>query len=119
MTVTRGRQDQALWPGMGTAFSPESPIQRGLQASSVPFLASCSPLLLPQSLHVPWEHSLRNLPSQNPLSGSASGKLSLRHGTLGLPWWSSGWEFACQCRGCEFDPWSEKIPCALGPLSGH
>ena len=37
---------------------------------------------------------------------------------LGLPWWLSGWESACQCRGHGFEPWSRKIPHAaerLGP----
>ena len=29
-----------------------------------------------------------------------------------LPWWRSGWESACQCRGHGFGPWSGKIPCA-------
>ena len=36
----------------------------------------------------------------------------------GLPWWRSGWESACQCRGHGFKPWSGKIPHAaeqLGP----
>ena len=36
----------------------------------------------------------------------------------GLPWWRSGWESACQCRGHGFKPWSGKIPYAaeqLGP----
>ena len=36
----------------------------------------------------------------------------------GLPWWCSGWESACQCRGHRFEPWSGKIPHAteqLGP----
>ena len=28
----------------------------------------------------------------------------------GLPWWRSGWESACQCRGRGFEPWSGKIP---------
>ena len=35
-----------------------------------------------------------------------------------LPWWRSGWESACQCRGHGFEPWSGKIPHAaerLGP----
>ena len=35
----------------------------------------------------------------------------------GLPWWSSGWESACQWRGHRFDPWSGKIPYATGQLS--
>ena len=37
---------------------------------------------------------------------------------LGLPWWRSGWESACQCRGHGFELWSGKIPHAaeqLGP----
>ena len=29
---------------------------------------------------------------------------------LGCPWWSSGWESACQCREHRFDPRSRKIP---------
>ena len=36
----------------------------------------------------------------------------------GLPWWHSGWESACQCRGHGFEPFSGKIPHAaeqLGP----
>ena len=36
----------------------------------------------------------------------------------GLPWWCSGWESACQCKGHRFEPWSGKIPHAaeqLGP----
>ena len=38
--------------------------------------------------------------------------------SLGLPWWRSGWESACQCRGHGFEPWSGEIPHAaeqLGP----
>ena len=35
--------------------------------------------------------------------------LSTKH-ILGLPWWLSGKESACQCRGHGFDPWIRKIP---------
>ena len=28
----------------------------------------------------------------------------------GLPWWHSGLESACQCRGHRFEPWSGRIP---------
>ena len=28
----------------------------------------------------------------------------------GLPWWHSGWESACQCRGQGFKPWSGRFP---------
>ena len=43
-------------------------------------------------------------------------QLSLRKKFLGLPWWHSGWESACQCRGHEFEPWSGKIPHAAEQL---
>ena len=35
----------------------------------------------------------------------------------GLPWWLSGSESACQCRGHRFDPWFKKIPYAVEQLS--
>ena len=34
----------------------------------------------------------------------------------GLPWWRSGWESACRCRGHGFEPWSGKIPHAAEQL---
>ena len=34
----------------------------------------------------------------------------------GLPWWRSGWESTCQCRGHGFEPWSGKIPHAAEQL---
>ena len=36
---------------------------------------------------------------------------------LGLPWWLSGKESACQCRIHKFDPWSKKISHAKEQLS--
>ena len=39
--------------------------------------------------------------------------------TPGLPWWSTGCESACQCRGHRFYPWSGKIPHAAGQLSPY
>ena len=45
-------------------------------------------------------------------------KLKNKNHMIGLPWWRSGWESACQCRGHGFEPWSGKIPHAaeqLGP----
>ena len=35
----------------------------------------------------------------------------------GLPWWLSSKESACQCRRHEFNPWSRKIPHAVGQLN--
>ena len=43
---------------------------------------------------------------------------AIKKNEIGLPWWRSGWESACQCRGHGFEPWSGKIPHAaeqLGP----
>ena len=42
----------------------------------------------------------------------------LKNRQRGLPWWRSGWESACQCRGHGFEPWSGRILHAaeqLGP----
>ena len=42
----------------------------------------------------------------------------LKAARVGFPWWCSGWESACQCRGHGFELWSGKIPHAteqLGP----
>ena len=38
---------------------------------------------------------------------------------MGLPWWLSGKEFACQCKRHEFDPWSGKILHASNQLNGE
>ena len=40
----------------------------------------------------------------------------VRFPSRGLPWWRSGGESACQCRGCGFEPWSGKIPHATEQL---
>ena len=45
-------------------------------------------------------------------------KIWIKNTQRGLPWWRSGWESACQCRGHGFEPGSGKIPHAaeqLGP----
>ena len=45
-------------------------------------------------------------------------RAEIKNRRVGLPWWRSGWESACQCRGHGFKPWSGKIPHAaeqLGP----
>ena len=36
---------------------------------------------------------------------------------LALPWWHSGWESACQCRGHGFNSWFGRIPRAVEQLS--
>ena len=43
--------------------------------------------------------------------------LNFKNIYIGLPWWRSGWESACQCRGHRFEPWSGKIPHAVEQLS--
>ena len=35
----------------------------------------------------------------------------------GLLWWSRGYESVCSYRAHGFDPWSRKIPHAIGQLS--
>ena len=44
-------------------------------------------------------------------------KRTIKKPFRGLPWWCSGWESACQCRGHGFEPWSGKIPHATEQLS--
>ena len=41
---------------------------------------------------------------------------AIKNNELGLPWWRSGWESACRCRGHGFEPWSGKIPHAVEQL---
>ena len=36
---------------------------------------------------------------------------------IGLPWWLSGKEFACQCMRQGFDPWLRKIPHVIEQLN--
>ena len=35
----------------------------------------------------------------------------------GLPWWTCGWKSICQCRAHGLDPWSRKVPLAVGQPS--
>ena len=54
----------------------------------------------------------------NELQIKLTWKGDIKDKQVGLPWWRSGWESACQCRGHGFEPWSGKIPHAaeqLGP----
>ena len=43
-------------------------------------------------------------------------KAFFKKSTVGLPWWRSDWESACQCRGHGFEPWSGRIPHAVEQL---
>ena len=58
-----------------------------------------------------WSHSLLNNGVNRHNFSWCDAKIS-----VGLPWWRSGWESACQCRGHGFEPWSGKIPRAAGQL---
>ena len=54
-----------------------------------------------------------NLDSQIPRSRIQIQELrtwNLKSRSMGLPWWLSGKESACQCRRHRFDPWVRKIP---------
>ena len=42
---------------------------------------------------------------------------TLKRPAYRLPWWSSGWESACQCSRHEFNLWSRKIPHTKEQLS--
>ena len=81
---------------------------RGRAARSVPGPASKrSPMPYFSLCHFSWAFS--------PVS---TGFILILKTPEGLPWWRSGWESACQCRGRGFKPSSGKIPHAaerLGP----
>ena len=73
--------------------------------------AICSNMDATRDYHTKWSKSERQIPYD------ITYMWNLKYGT-GLPWWRSGWESACQCRGHGFEPWSGKIPHAaerLGP----
>ena len=44
-------------------------------------------------------------------------QISQRSEEMGLPWWCSGQESACQCKGHGFNLWFRKIPHVEGQLS--
>ena len=75
---------------------------KGTWRLSWPFKLRCSS---------PESYSQKNLSKQQqPLFGS---DLASHPCALECPWWLSGKESACQCRGCrrhEFNPWVGKIP---------
>ena len=52
----------------------------------------------------------------NELQIKLTWKGDIKDKQVGLPWWRSGWESACQCRGHGFEPWSGKIPHAAEQL---
>ena len=69
----------------------------------------------------PWGHKESDTTEQlnnNFLAYTSSySKKSLLKSAVGLPWWLSGEESACQFRRHRFDPWSERIPHAPQLLS--
>ena len=64
-------------------------------------------------LKMPWRELI------NEISTVAEYKMSPQKSLAGLPWWPSGWESTCPCRGHRFVPWSGKIPYAVEQLSPH
>ena len=110
--------------------------QGGRPRTQPPSRASCAgrdALVAGLGLHLPRGspacHHLLPVPAFTFLNNSfivklrawfeAKQKLLIKN-TTGLPWWLSGWESACQCRGHGFEPWSGKIPHAveqLGPCT--
>ena len=63
--------------------------------------------------HIEWSESERK--KQIPYANTYIWNLKKKK-KMGLPWWHSRWESACQCRGHGFEPWSGKIPHAVEQL---
>ena len=101
---------------LGSLFRPAPWCLCRLPAPTLPSPASASLPTLPTSLYkfylcsVPGGQS-KSTSSKNPFYVPLSRTIS-----SGLPWWRSGWESACQCRGHGFEPWSGKIPHAVEQL---
>ena len=73
-----------------------------------------------RTLHHLWSGSYRRWFRISPVDEHKASVTDVKNETFGLPWWRSGWESACQCRGHGFEPWSGKIPHAteqLGPCA--
>ena len=89
-------------------------MQKLCSSSSWPTVLTCLPLM--QAL-------IKSMVNQTILRirfllSSSSKRKNQKIQGQGLPWWCSGWESACQCRGHGFEPWSGRIPHAaeqLGP----
>ena len=54
---------------------------------------------------------------ENAKNGNKTFDSEAKLANLGLPWWLSGKESACQSMGHGFNPWSGTIPHAPGELS--
>ena len=69
----------------------------------------------PYSLQVEKVHVQQQRPS------AAKNKNFKKSVLLGLPWWSSGYECALQCRGHRFDPWpgNEDPTCCVATKPPH
>ena len=87
-------------------FSFSSPPLPSDLLSSLPQVSLSWPLSIPQSTVICHVSFLISAPSRQ-LSDSLINICPFS--TLGLPWWLSGKESACQCRRCGFDPSVAKI----------
>ena len=86
-------------------FSFSSPPLPSDLLSSLPHVSLSWPLSIPQSMVICHVSFFISAPSRQ-LSDSL---INICPFTLGLPWWLSGKESACQCRRCGFNPSVAKI----------
>ena len=84
--------------------------------------AICSNMDGPRDYHTKWSKSDRETQISYDIihmwNLKKNDQMNLYKKVGGLPWWRSGWESACQCRGHGFGPRSGRIPHAterLGP----
>ena len=108
----KGKGDLECRP-RGLVWSPRVQPQQLPAASSPPTCGHLQGGGLPEGPQLP---SPCTLPSKlTPRYSPGGHRGEKRH--LGLPWWRSGEESACQCEGHGFEPWSGKIPHAAEQLS--
>ena len=106
---SRSVVSKSLWPHELQHTRPPcaSPTPKLLSIKSVmptSHLILCRPLLLlppiPPSIRVFSNESTLRMRWPKCYS------YTIKNSILGLPWWSSGLDFALQCRGYRFNPWS-------------
>ena len=103
--------------GFITVFLPSLPIVWGLLGEFHCHSLTRTPPWVQHSCSRRFTALFKWTPYHSPESSTASLKNLFKKFIFGLPWWGSGWESACQCRGHGFEPCSGKIPHAAEQLS--
>ena len=106
-----------LAAGMWLDWDPDADPVRMLSSLPLPPSVSCRLLCLVVQLFLSSSSSISTVQASGRPSWHIQVPGLINFWERGLPWWYSGWESACQCRGHGFAPWSGRIPHAAEQLS--